>query len=449
MSLGKIVASIEIIVTVWGSLKLAESLGQFRWENRIAKVIFYLAVIFRIGLGIINLQWSKFSDIGVVVFSFYLLIIYIIFYHIDSMKIMILHSLYWFSIMIFQMACLFVTTYAHSLVLKDYIYDSGNAVYPYYGIHIVGLCLEIAVVCLIGRFVKYKKVLLDFDVWFYVGCVPIIICEIFIDYFFLGGVVFKRVDSFILFLELFLVWTLISGYFIMISYVRYVQMRHRWNKIDMNMKMLSTQYEFMLRSYEEKRCQVHDNVQHDIMLLGMIENRQYEEAIIYLQEKRKREESTQNRYTGLTTIDIMLNYKVIKAKEHRIRFDVSAEIYHYTLDDKDLCVMLGNLLDNSIDAVQDLPEQQRWIKIIFKSPNDIFMVEIINPYEGVRKKRQGNYLTTKKENRQMHGIGLRSVEKIVLGYGGDMEISDKDNIFKVMITIYKDVNKMKEGEKDG
>ena len=111
MSLGKIVASIEIIVTVWGSLKLAESLGQFRWENRIAKVIFYLAVIFRIGLGIINLQWSKFSDIGVVLFSLYLLIIYIIFYHIDSMKIIILHSLYWFSIMIFQMACLFVTTY--------------------------------------------------------------------------------------------------------------------------------------------------------------------------------------------------------------------------------------------------------------------------------------------------------------------------------------------------
>lgn len=67
----------------------------------------------------------------------------------------------------------------------------------------------------------------------------------------------------------------------------------------------------------------------------------------------------------------------------------------------------------------------------------------------MRKKRQGNYLTTKKENRQMHGIGLRSVEKIVLGYGGDMEISDKDNIFKVMITIYKNVNKMKEGEKDG
>ena len=30
-----------------------------------------------------------------------------------------------------------------------------------------------------------------------------------------------------------------------------------------------------------------------------------------------------------------------------------------------------------------------------------------------------------------------------------MEISDKDNIFKVMITIYKNVNKMKEGEKDG
>ena len=41
------------------------------------------------------------------------------------------------------------------------------------------------------------------------------------------------------------------------------------------------------------------------------------------------------------------------------------------------------------------------------------------------------------------------VMEVITGPVGDMEISDKDNIFKVMITIYKNVNKMKEGEKDG
>ena len=93
-------------------------------------------------------------------------------------------------------------------------------------------------------------------------------------------------------------------------------------------------------------------------------------------------------------------------------------------------------MDNSVDAVKDLPEQERWVKIMMKSPNDIFLLEIANPYEGVRKKKQGHYLTTKKENSQMHGIGLGSVEKIVSNYDGDIEISDAGRIFKVVITIF-------------
>lgn len=172
------------------------------------------------------------------------------------------------------------------------------------------------------------------------------------------------------------------------------------------------------------------------MLLGMLENHQYEKAVNYLKEKAERDERAQNKHTGITTIDIMLNHKISAAKDYHICFDVNSDIYNCPLKDGDLCVMLGNLLDNSIDAVKDLPEQQRWIKIILKSPNNIFMVEITNPYEGIRKKRKDYYLTTKIEDCQMHGIGLRSVEKIVLSYGGDIEISDKDKIFKIIVTIF-------------
>lgn len=259
MNIGKLAASIEIIVSVWSSVKLAESLGTFRWKSRIAKSVFYLAVLFRMGLGIANLHWSKFSDLGLLLFSLYLLMVILVFYQTNILKTIIFYSLYWLSIMMFQITYLFITAYTHSLVLKYYIYENRNVVYPYYGIHILGMCLEIAGIYLFGRSLKNKKILINCDIWFYVGCIAIIVCEIFIDYFFLDKMAFKRIESDLLFLELLLIWALLSIGFIMTTFFRYMQMKHQRNKIDMNMKLLSEQYEFMVRSYEEKRRQVHDN----------------------------------------------------------------------------------------------------------------------------------------------------------------------------------------------
>lgn len=436
MSLGKIVATIEIIVSVWGSLKLAESLGAFRWENRIAKALFYLAVLFRIGLGIINLRWSKFSDLGLMIFSAFLLLVILAFYETDILKMATVQLLYWFSILMYQFACLFITAYTHSLSLRNYIYDTGSVVYPYYGVHLVGMCLEVAGICLFGKLIKNKKILVNCGTWFYIGCLAIIICEFLIDFFMISeDMVLKRMDKYPLLLMLILLWALACMGCVIIAVFNYIQAKYQRNHIEMNLKLLSEQYEIVVQSYEEKRRQVHDNIQHDIILLGMMESCQYEQAVTYLRDKTRRK-GAGNRYTGLTTVDIMLNYKISAAEGFHIRFTVNADLYRCPLKDEEICVLLGNLLDNSVDAVKDLPEQERWVKIILKSPNELFMLEIINPYRGMRKKKQGHYLTTKKENSQMHGIGLGSVEKIVRSYDGDIEITDTGEVFKVVITIF-------------
>ena len=108
-----------------------------------------------------------------------------------------------------------------------------------------------------------------------------------------------------------------------------------------------------------------------------------------------------------------------------------------------MCVLIGNLLDNSIEAVKKLPKKQRQIEVLFKSANEIFILEVVNPYAGDLKKKNNYYLTTKKENRQLHGIGLRSVEKIVHNYGGDLEIKDVGHIFRVTVTVFNPRTKRK------
>lgn len=99
-----------------------------------------------------------------------------------------------------------------------------------------------------------------------------------------------------------------------------------------------------------------------------------------------------------------------------------------------MCILLGNLLDNAIEAVRGLDREKREIRVRMMTPNNMFLLEIQNSYEGVRKKVQERYLTTKSDH-NLHGLGLDSVKRIVEKNGGFLEISDENQIFQVNVTL--------------
>ena len=145
---------------------------------------------------------------------------------------------------------------------------------------------------------------------------------------------------------------------------------------------------------------------------------------------------SKNRYTGIEVLNLMLNYEIEQAEEKAIRVKCAVEAYLCPVDETELCIIIGNLFDNAIEAVKDLPDEQRQIDFVIQNPNGIFRIEISNPYEGERRKIEHHYLTTKKENTEMHGLGLMSVQKIVEKYDGLIEINDVDSLFKVDVTFY-------------
>ena len=131
----------------------------------------------------------------------------------------------------------------------------------------------------------------------------------------------------------------------------------------------------------------------------------------------------------------MLNYEIEQAEEKAIRVKCAVEAYHCPVDETELCIIIGNLFDNAIETVKDLPDEQRQIDFSIQNPNGIFGIEITNPYEGERRKVEHHYLTTKKENTEMHGLGLMSVQKIVEKYDGYIEIIDENQKFKITIAF--------------
>ena len=93
----------------------------------------------------------------------------------------------------------------------------------------------------------------------------------------------------------------------------------------------------------------------------------------------------------------------------------------------DFCVLLGNLLDNAIEACMELPpEVPRKVDITLRQKEHILLYEISNPYQVKRKK------VSKKK---FHGYGLHNVEKCVSNNHGTFEIKKQDTTFTVTIML--------------
>ena len=100
----------------------------------------------------------------------------------------------------------------------------------------------------------------------------------------------------------------------------------------------------------------------------------------------------------------------------------------------DLCIVLGNLLDNAMEATEKL-ENEKDIFVSLLYQKEKLLIKIRNPYTGdLKKDRAGNYISEKKD-RENHGIGLKSVRKVVEKYEGVMEIHTEDQIFEVTIIL--------------
>ena len=100
----------------------------------------------------------------------------------------------------------------------------------------------------------------------------------------------------------------------------------------------------------------------------------------------------------------------------------------------DLAIILGNLLDNAIEAVAEL-EKERQIKTNINYDKGRLIILVENPYQGERVKDGNRYLSTNKELSQ-HGLGLENVKSVLQKYDGSMDINQRSNIFSVSLLLF-------------
>lgn len=138
--------------------------------------------------------------------------------------------------------------------------------------------------------------------------------------------------------------------------------------------------------------------------------------------------------TGNVMVDAILNSKISLAQSKNISVDATATVPEkIRVSDIDICVIIGNLLDNAIEACCKLEDSdKRFIRIYIGLLKQQLYISVSNSVGGEIKKEGKTYFSTKNAN---HGFGLKRIDKIVSKYGGYINRQDETDVFATEIMI--------------
>lgn len=201
--------------------------------------------------------------------------------------------------------------------------------------------------------------------------------------------------------------------------------------------LYSKQCEIMQSSTEELQEFRHDINNQLIALSQLIKSEQYGEAEKQLSHltsltKSKIIYST----SGNVIIDGLINYKLQNALKDKIKVKTEIAVpNHINIETTDLVAILGNLVDNALNALADVPEDKRnlTIKVVFSQER--LIIRTSNPYVGKVLCKNGKIVSAKQNSKQ-HGYGLNNIAKAVNKYKGYINVDYTGNIFTVDILMY-------------
>lgn len=140
------------------------------------------------------------------------------------------------------------------------------------------------------------------------------------------------------------------------------------------------------------------------------------------------------KFTGIESIDALITSKLLIMKENNIKFFNNIYISKdYNVDIMDMCILLGNLLDNAIEANNEVNEENRFVNLLILQQRDYVSINISNPTG--KKFNLNKGMTSTKKHKELHGFGLKSVNEIVDKYDGNCILKQEDGIFEVLIML--------------
>lgn len=198
--------------------------------------------------------------------------------------------------------------------------------------------------------------------------------------------------------------------------------------------VLKHQYAEIKNIYMNMRGWRHDYHNHLQVLKADMTLKDYDKVNNYLDELEKDLDSVDTYVkSGNMMIDAILNSKLSIAEKDQIKITCKAEVPEgIKINDIDLCVILGNLLDNAIESCEKIDKENRFLRVYLIINKKQFYISVQNSAKEILDFNEKNYITNKRGN---HGLGMKRVQSLVDKYDGFLNLQNEPGIFASEVTI--------------
>lgn len=198
--------------------------------------------------------------------------------------------------------------------------------------------------------------------------------------------------------------------------------------------LVERHYREVENMYKKMREWRHDYHNHMQALSAYLECENIEAAKVFLQEINENLVTVDTVIkTGNTMVDAILNSKISLMKSKDIAINATARVPEkLKITDVDLCIVIGNLLDNAMEACERLEKDDRFARIYISAKNNHLYMSFTNSSGKKAEKIGGLFASSKGRD---HGIGLSRVDGIVKKYGGYVTRASEDGGFTTEVIL--------------
>lgn len=423
----------ELVVNLFQSAIVLQTIRAILKDKRTGKkanlaYILFVAILF-LELSFVNFI-VPFEGIGIIIS---ILIIYI--YSLINLKGTFMQKMFWsIFVMLLIMGittvvlsiegCIIGKGYLNLVIQKD--------LYRFVGVVIIQIVLFYLTRFMIKRTKKDSTYSLKWNEWFVLLIIPVI--SIF-TMSFVSLIIINIEDQLSPMQHIFSILSILGILMTnSLVYVLYVNMQKDHAK-QLEYSILQQAFKSQEKSVEETKILYqsvrsirHDLKQHFQVALTMLHSGKINEAVDYME---KYNDTVLDGISNKVFCDNdVVNY-IINSKS-KICSDRHIKIYIYIANeipefsDLDLCVLLGNALDNAIEGVSGEGNNEIYLEL--RNVDNFFMISVKNTIINSVLEDNPNLISTKNE-KEVHGLGILSMKEVVQKYNGSIEFYESDNKF--------------------
>ncbi len=378
---------------------------------------------------------SSFTFIGTIVLMGSTLIVNVFLFHNSFFEKFIWWGVYYFGLLMMELLAVIIIPAVSDISIRDIQTNDTAYDLVWFGTKAVTmLVFELFInfrkfrngkLQINSRFYKNLWLLIIFNIFLIVGCV--------ILYFNLHNTRYD-LETLLRIFYFVVVVTMIVSLVLVFRIERDSRKEMMTNLKLQQMELELQQHKEIMKVTGNLRKLRHDMNNHIGLIRELMNTERYDEVRDYVNQLYGDvKEANELVISDNNTLQVLMNAKKNKARERSIDFQNFLGTSLHEMQDKDLCILLGNLLDNAIEAAGQALDR-KYIDFSLQKTKDGSVITCVNSF-GVKPRIKKGRFVSSKQNAAIHGIGTENIRDIVAKYQGEIQFDYDEEAFQVRIVL--------------